>query len=115
MVTTAECPGQRYSKPAERLADRDAAADGRIAGSAATALHQVADHRDQLVGRQAAPAHAAMGRWPQQRLPSWNTIEHDFEEATQRRPERKQEGCAEQVAHDVHQWQFLPIAPSVTP
>src|ERR1700682_2835711 len=110
MAASAKRPRQGQGEPAKRLTDGDAAANWRVAGSAAAPLRQVADHWDQLVRGQAAATGPAVGRWPQEGLPAWDAIQHDFEEAAQRRPERKQEGCAEQVAHDVHQWQLLASA-----
>jgi twitching motility protein PilT len=52
-----------------------------------------------------------MRGWPEQRLAPGQAIEDDFEEAAERHPEWKQEGCAEQVAHDVKQSMAPPGQP----
>jgi twitching motility protein PilT len=44
-----------------------------------------------------------MGGRPQKGFAPGNAIEDDLKKATQRHPERKQEGCAQQVAQDVKQ------------
>ena len=75
-------------------------------------LGQVADHGDQFVGRQAMVAGAAV-RWrPEQGFTPRQAIENHLEEAAQRHPKRKQEGCAEQVAQDVKQSTAPPSQPA---
>ncbi len=53
-----------------------------------------------------------MRRRPEQGFAPWQAIEDDLEEAAQRHPKRKQEGCAQQVAQDVKQSTAPPTQPA---
>src|ERR1700726_393879 len=71
MAASAERPRQGQGEAAEPLPDRDAAANPRVAASAAAPLRQVTDHRNQFVRGQATATGPAVGRWPQEGLPAW--------------------------------------------
>src|SRR2546428_8206107 len=96
-------PGKPEGEAAERLAGRYPRADRGIAGAAPAALGQVADHRNQLVGAQPVATGPTMGRRPEQGFTSGQAVQRQLEEAAQRHTKRKQEGCTQQVAHDVKQ------------
>src|SRR6202158_6572675 len=75
-------------------------------------LHPVADHRDQLIGGQAAVAGAAVRGRAQDRLATGEPVQNDLEEDAKGHPQRKQEGCAEQVAQDDKQAMAPPSNPA---
>jgi len=103
MRATGDQPWQGEGQAAEGFANWDAPADRRVTGDASTALRQVADHGDQLVDRQPVVTEAAVGRRPQQRLPTGQSVGRQLEKAAQGHSEWKQEGRAQQVAQDVKQ------------
>src|SRR5205823_5992339 len=96
-------PGNGQGQPTDPFADGHDATDRDIASPATAALNQVADHWDQLVGTQPVAAGAAVRGRPEQRLAPWQAVQDDLAEAAQGRPQRKQEGRAQEVAQDVKQ------------
>ena len=103
MRASGDGPGDGQGQPTDPFADGHDTTDRDIASPATAALNQVADHWDQLVGTQPVAAGAAVRGRPEQRLAPWQAVQDDLAEAAQGRPQRKQEGRAQEVAQDVKQ------------